>query len=181
MKPHVIVADAEMPRIGGLRSIGKSPDEGPFPKVVILTERFGRAVAVEQFRRGASAIVSKQGDANELLRAVRFAIAGKHYVSPTITPISTACLLREGTSCKRQRDITDRQQQIVRPLAQGMIAKEIAYSLGLSQATVYFHKNRVGPQHQVQFRAISLCDAARSCGNYSERRPDLPEYEGGHV
>ena len=143
LRPSVIVVDAEMPHIDRLRSVEKPPDERSCPKVVILTERFGSRVAVEQFRWGASAVVSKQCDASELLRAVRFAIAGKHYVSSTITPISVTRLLREGTSCKRQREITDRQQQIVRLLAQGMIAKEIAYSLGVSQGTVYFHKNRV--------------------------------------
>ncbi len=143
LRPSVIVADAEMPRIDGLRSVEKSEGESSCPKVVMLTERFGSGIAIEHFRRGASAVVSKQCEPNELLRAVRFANAGKYYVSPNITPTSVASLLREGASCKRQREITDRQQQIVRLLAHGMIAKEIAYSLGVSQGTVYFHKNRV--------------------------------------
>lgn len=140
--PGVIVADAEMPRIDTLKSLGKYWGEKPAPKIVMLTTRFGSEICVEQFRLGASAIVSKQSDAHELVTALRSVVAGEHYISPNMTRAAVESVVREATSSKRRR-LTDRQQQIFTLLTQGMSAKEIAYRLGVSQGNVYFHKNRV--------------------------------------
>jgi DNA-binding NarL/FixJ family response regulator len=141
--PDVVVADAEMPRLDMLKSLGKSSAEKTAPKLVMLRVRFGRETAVEQLRRGASAIVSKQSGAADLLEGVRLALAGGHYVSANITRAAVQSLVREATSRKRQRQLTDRQQQIIRLMTQGVSAKEIAYRLGITQGNVYFHKYRV--------------------------------------
>jgi DNA-binding NarL/FixJ family response regulator len=113
--PGVILADAEMPRIDSLKSLGKSWGEEPAPKIVMLTTRSGTETCVEQFRLGASAIVSKQSDAHELVTALRSVVAGEYYISPNITRAAVESVVREATSSKRRR-LTDRQQQIFRLL-----------------------------------------------------------------
>ena len=72
VSPELIVADAEMPRIrpfGCWKNL--QGESSQFPKLVILTSRFGTETAIGEFRKGASAVVSKQCGTQELLRAVQ--------------------------------------------------------------------------------------------------------------
>jgi DNA-binding NarL/FixJ family response regulator len=139
--PELIVADAEMPRIKPLGCYKKLRGESSqFPKLLILTSRFGTETAIGEFRKGASAVVSKQCDAQELLRAVRAVVLGEHYVSAAITQASLESLLKQASDCRGHLEITDRQHEILRLLAQGMAPKEVAGFLGVCAATVNFHK-----------------------------------------
>ena len=143
VSPDVIVADAEMPRINALGSFKKLRlASSQLPRLVMLTSRFGSETAIGEFRRGASAVVSKRGGAQELLTAIRSVLAGEYYVSKAITQASVDSLLKEASERRGQREITDRQRQILRLLAQGMAVKEVADFLGVSAGTAYFHKYR---------------------------------------
>ncbi len=143
VSPQLIVADAEMPRIRPLRYCKKLQGESfQFPKLVILTSRFGTETAIGEFRKGASAVVSKQCGAQELLRAVQLVALGEHYLSAAVTQASVESLLKQASDCRGHLEITDRQREILRLLAQGMAVKEVAEFLGVCVGTVNFHKYR---------------------------------------
>ncbi len=143
VSPELIVADAEMPRIRPRGSCKKLQSESShFPKLVILTSRFGTGTAIGEFRKGASAVVSKQCGAEELLRALRSVALGEYYVSAAVTQTSVESLLKQASDCRGHLEITDRQREILRLLAQGMAVKEVAEFLGVCVGTVNFHKYR---------------------------------------
>jgi len=92
----------------------------------------------EAFRAGASGYVLKRSAGSELLEAIRQVLNGNAYVSPLLTKDVLSILLQPKTPA-----LTSRQREILRFVAQGLSAKEIASRLSISVKTAHFHKTSI--------------------------------------
>ncbi len=140
LAPEVIVADISMPRLNGLDALSRLKAADPDVRVVFLTMHTEVAYARRALAAGAAGYVVKHSAASELVSALRAALAGKTYVSPSMAGSVTggrAIRAHGGTGLS----IPPRQREILELMASGLSAKEIASVLSISTRTVEFHKS----------------------------------------
>jgi DNA-binding NarL/FixJ family response regulator len=138
LEPDVIVLDISMPRLNGLDAGEQIKRKRPQTKLVFLTMSVSPEIVAEAFRKGASAYVTKQSAATELVRAVRKVMRGESYLSPLIARETVTFLLNNKRVPLKQ--ITQRQSEILQLLAEGMSMKQVADVLDIKPGTVAFHK-----------------------------------------
>ena len=85
LRPDVIITDLSMPGLTGLDVLARLKTERLDCKVIVLTMHHDAELATDALRGGASGFLLKQLVGQELLTAVRNALDGKVYITPTIT------------------------------------------------------------------------------------------------
>ena len=143
VKPDVVVADVSMPLLNGidaLRRLRRQKDETP---VVFLTMHPDVTSATRALEAGAAGYVLKHSASDELVTAIREALAGRIFVSPALRSAAVEERLIKGPGKTRAMELTPRQQEVLQLLAQGKSAKEIGAILGMSPRTVETHKYKV--------------------------------------
>jgi len=141
LRPEVIVSDVTMPSLNGIQAMRQLREKGSRSKFVFLTMHPDVDYAVEALESGASGYVLKHSAPEELVTAVREALAGRTYITPRIAgEVLTA--MRQGPEAGAVR-LTTRQTEILQLVAEGRSAKEIAALLDLSSRTVESHKYAV--------------------------------------
>lgn len=138
LHPEVIVADVTMPRLNGIQAMRRLREQGSTAKFVFLTMHPDVDYAVEALDAGASGYVLKHSAPEELVAAVREALAGRTYITPRIAGGVLEAMRRgEGSATAK---LTSRQSEVLQLVAEGRSAKEIAAMLDLSPRTVESHK-----------------------------------------
>jgi DNA-binding NarL/FixJ family response regulator len=144
LKPEVAVADISMPLLNGLDALRQCKSARFRTRFVFLTASPDVALATRAFRLGASGYVLKHAAAEELVVAIREALAGRTYITPHIANDVTQNLLSQPTDlAKDVTGLTSREREVLQLLAEGKIIKEIATILNVSPRTVEFHKNNI--------------------------------------
>jgi DNA-binding NarL/FixJ family response regulator len=136
--PDVVMTDISMPVMDGIAAI--SEIHGRFPEVRMLVlsmydtvDFVKRAVA-----SGACGYLMKDAPPFELEQALRSVMATGTYFSPAI-----AQRLLQPSEPTAADELTERQLEILKLIAQGRASKEIAFQLGLSPKTVDVHRARI--------------------------------------
>jgi two-component system, NarL family, nitrate/nitrite response regulator NarL len=137
--PDIVLLDINMPGDGivGAREI---KTRFPAVRIVMLTSDDSEHTIGAALRAGAFAYVIKGGPARQLVETLHGVMQGKSYISPALAAklLSTRALGAPWTDDRGPMpfDVTEREEQILRRLAQGMTNDEIGASIGLSGATV---------------------------------------------
>jgi DNA-binding NarL/FixJ family response regulator len=138
LEPDVVMTDISMPGMDGITAIGEIHEKHPQVRMLVLSmydtvDFVKRAVA-----SGACGYLMKDAPPFELEQAVRTVMATGSYFSPSI-----AQRLLQPSEPTADDELTHRQVEILRLIAQGRASKEIAYELGLSPKTVDVHRARI--------------------------------------
>ena len=141
LRPEVIIADVAMPNLNGFEALTRLRKSHPNIKVVFLTMHQNAAYARRALDAGASGFVVKHSAPEELVLAIRAALKGKTFITPSLTKQ----VVEEAESGARGESggakvLTPRQREILQLLAEGRSAKQIASNLAISARTVEFHK-----------------------------------------
>jgi len=144
LHPDIIIADITMPGLNGLEAIAQIKKECPRIKVVTLTMHREVAYARRALDAGASAFVLKHSAPEELLTAVRAALAGKTYISPAVAGELLQDIKQDPEATNDPLTaLTPRQREVLQLFAEGRSAKEIASMLSISARTAEFHKYKL--------------------------------------
>ncbi|MBI1354151.1 MAG: response regulator [Acidobacteria bacterium] len=138
LHPDVVVADVTMPLLNGVQAMRRLREQHSPAKFVFLTMHPDVDYAVEALDAGASGYVLKHSAPEELVTAVREALAGRTYITPRIAGAVLEAMRRPGGASAAR--LTSRQAEVLQLLAEGRSAKEIAAQLDLSPRTVESHK-----------------------------------------
>jgi DNA-binding NarL/FixJ family response regulator len=138
LKPDVVMTDISMPGMDGITAISEIHARHPTVRLLVLSmydtvDFVKRAVA-----NGACGYLMKDAPPFELEQAVRSVVATGSYFSPSI-----AQRLLQPSEPGVDDELTHRQIEILKLIAQGRASKEIAYELGLSPKTVDVHRARI--------------------------------------
>jgi DNA-binding NarL/FixJ family response regulator len=136
--PDVVMTDISMPGMDGITAISEIHAKHPEVRLLVLSmydtvDFVKRAVA-----NGACGYLMKDAPPFELEQAVRSVMATGSYFSPAI-----AQRLLQPSEPTVDDELTHRQVEILKLIAQGRASKEIAYELGLSPKTVDVHRARI--------------------------------------
>lgn len=144
LRPDAIVADVTMPLQNGIEALERLRDEGLQIPVVFLTMHRDVEYASRALEAGAAGYVLKHAAPEELVQAVRIALEGGVFVSPALAgQLFHASRARSGDDHEPRVILSSRQREILRQLAGGGSAKEIARALDISPRTVEFHKYKL--------------------------------------
>ena len=153
LKPDVIVADITMPHLNGIEAMVQLKKDNAGVRVVFLTMHQDPAYARRALEAGAAGFVVKHSAPAELVMAIQAAMKGQTFVTPALA----GDVLRRPTSDSQNSDeaatLTPRQREILRLLAGGRSAKEVAAILEISPRTVEFHKYQIMQMHGVHSNA----------------------------
>jgi DNA-binding NarL/FixJ family response regulator len=144
LKPQVIIIDIGMPLLNGLDAGYQVKQLLGSVKLVFLTMNTDPALAAEAFRRGASGYLLKTCAASELIVAVREALKGGSYLSPTIAKETVDLLWQQDREFigEGQR-LTERQREVLQLLTEGKSMKEVAYELDVTADAVAKRKYQI--------------------------------------
>jgi DNA-binding NarL/FixJ family response regulator len=138
-KPDLAILDVKMPKLTGLQATREIREQVPEVAVLILSMYDDDRYLFEALKAGASGYVLKaQADA-DLMAAVRAVEKGE----PFLTPAAQRALIKDvlGESAERSDDLTPREQEVVKLVAEAHTNKEIAEILHLSEKTVENHRS----------------------------------------
>ncbi len=135
----LIVQDIWLQPLNGVDLIREVRHIDPSIGIIVIATCDDAKVAANAFRAGASSYVLKSGTSEELLEAVACAMEQKSYVTPLLASKLVQSL---GTDPPAQSgsQLTERQRDILRLLAEGKSMKQVAATLDVTVRTVAFHK-----------------------------------------
>jgi two-component system, NarL family, invasion response regulator UvrY len=134
--------DIKMPGRSGLEVLEELKRLHPKMPVVIISAFPEEEYALRAFKLGALGYVSKEGASDELLAAVRKALAGGRYVTPALAEKLAATLSGE-TPVTPHETLSNRELEVLRLIAAGKTLKEVAAELNLSEKTVGTYRLRL--------------------------------------
>ena len=144
LSPDAIVADISMPLLNGIEALEQLRKDGLEMPVVFLTMHHDVEYASMALEAGAAGYVLKHAAPEELVQALRVALDGGTFVSPALAgELFQATRAKTRGNDETRVTLTARQRDILRLLADGRSAKEIAKALDISSRTVEFHKYKL--------------------------------------
>jgi DNA-binding NarL/FixJ family response regulator len=154
LRPDVLVLDLMMPQLNGMEVARQVRRRWPETRIVILSMHSNEAYVVEALRAGASAYVLKESSAEQLVKAIREAAAGRQYLSPPISVRAISTYLRKAkdTPLDPFDTLTVREREVLALTAAGHSGVEIARRLYISVRTVESH--RANLMHKLAVRNL---------------------------
>jgi DNA-binding NarL/FixJ family response regulator len=138
LKPDIVMTDISMPGMDGITAIAEIHERDPKVRMLVLSMYDTVDFVKRAVTNGACGYLMKDAPPFELEQAVRSVMATGSYFSPII-----AQRLLQPSEPSVDDELTHRQVEILKLIAQGRASKEIAYELGLSPKTVDVHRARI--------------------------------------
>jgi two-component system invasion response regulator UvrY len=132
-RPDLVLLDLNLPGIGGLELLRRMLLEDKTVRILVLSMHAEPLYATRAMELGARGYLSKNASADELLTAVRRVAEGGRYIE---NEIAQELALQKMSPGRDLQDLTARDLEIMRLLAEGMSLIEIANALGIGYKTV---------------------------------------------
>jgi len=145
LSPQVVIMDVTMPDLNGVEAARQIVSEFPDVKIIALSMHSDSLFVTEMLRSGASGYLLKDCAFEELARAIRTVVAGKTYLSPSISGVVVNDYLHRLSKAdfSGSEVLTDREREVLQLLAEGKSTKQIALKLHISVKTVETHRRQI--------------------------------------
>ena len=143
LKPDVVLMDIAMPRLGGLEAALEIRQRKLPTRVLVLTQYDNKEYVFQMLKAGAAGYVLKKAAGTELMSAIRAVHAGDSFLCPSAAKAVVDRYLNgvdEGEDESRLDQISDREKEVLKLLAEGRSNREIGELLCLSVKTVMSHR-----------------------------------------
>ncbi len=137
-KPDVAVVDIKMPHMSGIEITEQVKAQGLPTRVVLLTMHDEPVLALEAEQAGVHGYVLKDNTFEELSKAIKKVVSGRHYMSPSVSENLQALRLNSGGVT-----LSPREREVLKLIASGLSSKAIARQLDISPKTVETHRERL--------------------------------------
>jgi DNA-binding NarL/FixJ family response regulator len=138
-RPDIVLMDINMPEMNGVEAARQITAQQPEVRVIMLTMYREEEYLFEAIKAGAKDYLLKSADPQELLDAIRAVYAGEAKLDPAMAAKILEEFRRLSTRHGESRELiylTDREQDILRLVAQGADNHELAKALGIAEKTV---------------------------------------------
>jgi DNA-binding NarL/FixJ family response regulator len=141
--PDVVCMDVQMPGMDGLEATRAIVDAGSRAAVLMLTTFDRDDYLFAALDAGASGFLLKTASPEELVSAVQVLSGGDALLSPRVTRRVIGRVSGPPRTEVRLEELTDREHEVLRLVAQGLSNGEIATELVVGEATVKTHVSNV--------------------------------------
>lgn len=154
--PDILLLDINMPKMNGLEVIQYMSDNNIATKTILLTIHNEVEYLYKAFEIGVQGYVLKDSESDVLIKAIRTIYDGESYIQPNM-----ASLLFKRMNSSREKDqlgvnkLTKREIQVLKLITEGMLNKEIAHNLCISEKTVKNHVSNI-------FKKINVSDRTQA-------------------
>jgi len=145
-RPDVMLLDISMPKSNGYDIARRLKQAFPTLKIIFVSMHLEPTYIMEAFRSGGDGYIPKQTAGNELLEAIQHVLSHKTYISPLISEevreqVHARIEGMPGTELSGR--LTERQEEVLKLVAQGLSSREIGDFLSISLSTVAYHKTQI--------------------------------------
>lgn len=161
LKPDAVLMDLGMPNMGGLEATRLIKAEMPEVKVVILTVSEADADLFEAIRSGAHGYLVKSTSSSEFFDLLETLDRGEAPLSRGLAAKIMRYLAQGGRATTTGAELTPREEEILRLVAEGKTNKDTAAALSISDATVKFHMTNILNKLHLENRAQVVAYAHR--------------------
>jgi DNA-binding NarL/FixJ family response regulator len=137
-RPDLAILDVKMPKLTGLQVARELHAQAPTIKVLILSMHDDERYLFEALKAGASGYVLKAQADTDLLEAIRAVQRGEPFLTPDAQRALITDLLERGAPS--DEELTPREEEVVKLVAEAHTSKQIAEILHLSEKTVENHR-----------------------------------------
>ena len=156
----LVLLDLTMPGVRGFSGLLFLRSERPGVPVIVVSGNEDRAVMRHCIEFGAAAYIPKSLDVETMRAAIRKVIEGGQWTPPDLD--LAAQPHREASALvRRLSSLTPQQVRVLMMLSQGLLNKQIAYELGVSEATVKAHVSAILQKLGVESRTQAVILAAK--------------------
>jgi DNA-binding NarL/FixJ family response regulator len=164
LRPKVVVMDVRMPGMGGVEATKAIKSRFTDVEVLVMTAYEDDEFVFTLLEAGASGYLLKTAPVKELVKAIREVADGQSALDPSIAR-KVLRQFTDGGPRKKQEEfyeaLTEREQEVLRLLAEGKTNKEIADVLVISDRTVQTHLSNIFSKMGVSTRTEAVLEAIR--------------------
>ena len=160
-KPNVVLMDINLPGINGVECVRRLKPLAPQTLVIMLTAYEDTENIFNSLAAGASGYLLKRTTSAELLNALRDVQKGGSPMTAHIARQVVQSFQKAGASAQATENLSQREQEVLDCLSQGLMYKEIAEKLGISYETVHTYIRRIYEKLQVRTRTEAVAKFLR--------------------
>jgi DNA-binding NarL/FixJ family response regulator len=148
-QPDLILMDIAMPVLNGINATKKIKYDCPNTKIIMLTSVSEKETVLSAFNSGANAYCMKNIKMHELVNIIKTVMDGSIWVDSSIAGYVLEVLQSKATETEQDKEnnndfnLTQREKEILKLIAQGLCNKDIAENLFLSLHTVKNHVRNI--------------------------------------
>ncbi|MEC4890290.1 MAG: response regulator transcription factor [Nitrospira sp.] len=144
IQPDVVIMDIAMANLNGLEAASRITRQWPKVRVIILSMHANEEYVGQALNAGATGYLLKGAEPAELELALKAAVRGETYLSPSISkPLVLDYLEHRKDKLGPAIELTARQREVLQLIAEGCSTKDIARKLGVSVKTVDSHRTEL--------------------------------------
>lgn len=155
MNPNVVILDISMPNLDGLKVLQIMKEQKMSTKALILTAKEDPEYLLKAVDMGCDGYILKKSDSIALNKAIHSVYDGDIYIEPSLMPMLNKSITTRDTAMDKLSDLTRREIDVLKLLAEGLFNKEIASRLNISERTVKNHVSNI-------FKKISVSDRTQA-------------------
>lgn len=153
--PEVILLDINMQVMNGLEVLTEIRNNNIPVKILILTIHNEVEYLIRAVDIGIDGYMLKDSESTELKKAIFAVMKGNTYIQPNLSPTLNAKLIDRDLDKSKLNDLTRRELEVLKLVAEGLFNKEIAYNLKISERTVKNHVSNI-------FKKIDVADRTQA-------------------
>lgn len=144
--PELVLLDLAMPKLSGLSALKDIKERFEDTKILVLTFHTSEEYILEAFGNGADGYCLKNDTHNELLSAINSLLAGKSYISPTVSGKVLEGYIEGRKKLKKEtswESLTKREKEVLKLVGEGYSSIEIGKILNISPKTADKHRSNI--------------------------------------
>lgn len=153
--PDVLLLDINMPKKNGVEVLQEIKNRQIGVKVLILTVHNEVEYLMKVVDIGAEGYLMKDSEFAELKRAIDTVMSGESYIQPSLVPSLNSKLVSRDMDKDKVDSLTNREVEVLRQVSSGLLNKEIARNLSISERTVKNHISNI-------FKKINVSDRTQA-------------------
>jgi DNA-binding NarL/FixJ family response regulator len=154
--PDVALVDVRMPKLGGIELSRRAQRSAPRTALLLYTGYGDEALLTEALDAGVQGLVLKEAPLDDLVRAIETVAGGSTYVDPVLAGALAVATVSAGAA-----QLTHRERDVLRLLADGLSNEEIGKRLYISAETVRTHVRKAMDKLDADTRTQAVARALR--------------------
>jgi len=143
LKPDILLLDITMPKKSGLDILDQVRHGSKNTKILIISVHKANAYIMRALKSGVKGYLNKENAADDLIPALRKIAAGQVYLSDEVSSYLLEKASKGPQEFEKEKILSEREEEVLRLVAEGKTAKEIAEALFISDRTVENYKNNI--------------------------------------